>query len=72
MLTPGVRVSRSSNLRPRTGVLAMAASSRVEEDSVLVTSMTGTSETTICCATEETLTVTGIERFCPTVRLIFS
>ena len=35
MLTPGVRVSRSSNLRPRMGVVPIAFSLRVVLDSVL-------------------------------------
>src|SRR5689334_14601598 len=71
MLTPGVSVSKSSNLRPSTGVELTVSSSRVEADSVFVTSTTGTSVTTICCATEETFMVTGILRVCPTVRFTF-
>src|SRR6266567_682697 len=72
MLTPGVSVSKSSNFRPSTGVVATEISSSVEEDSVLVTSTMGTSETTICCATAETFIVTGSVMVRPTVRFTFS
>jgi len=70
--TPGVSVSRSSNLRPSTGVELTVSSLIVEEDSVLVTSTIGTSVTTICCATEETFMVTGKVIVCPMVRFTFS
>src|SRR5258708_6794772 len=72
MLKPGVSVSKSSNFRPSTGVVATEISSSVEEDSVLVTSTMGTSETTICCATAETFIVTGSVMVWPTVRFTFS
>ncbi len=52
-------------------MFAIVLSSRVEEDSVLVVSIVGTSVTIICVATEETFTVTGIEIACPTVRFTF-
>ena len=71
MLTPGVSVSKSSNLRPSTGVVATESSSSVEADSVFVTSTIGTSDTTICCATAETFRVTGMLIVCPTVKFTF-
>src|SRR5229473_515643 len=70
--TPGVSVRRSSNLRPSTGVELTVSSFSVDDDSVLVTSMIGTSVTTICCATAETFIVTGSVMVCPTVRFTFS
>jgi len=69
--TPGVSVRRSSNLRPSTGVELTVSSFSVDDDSVLVTSMIGTSVTTICCATAETFRVTGIEIVWPTVKSTF-
>ena len=68
------RIGDRRNLRSKTlwRPTTAAVSSRVEELSVLVTSTTGTSVTVICCATDEIFTVTGMERTCPTVRLIFS
>ena len=42
MLTFGVSVSRSSNLRPKIGVLLTVISSSVVLDSVLVVSIVGT------------------------------
>ena len=49
----------------------MVASSKVADDSVAVVSITGTSVTMICWATEETFTETGMVSTWPTVRFTF-
>ncbi len=54
MLTPGVSVSRSSNLRPSTGVVAIVASPSVEVEAVVVTSISGAAVTTTSSDTPPT------------------
>ena len=46
-LTPGVSVSRSSNLRPRIGVVSIVVSSSVLADAVRVVSTVGGSAVTV-------------------------
>jgi len=53
-LTPGVSVSRSSNLRPRIGVVAIVRSSSVEAADVRVVSTVGAPLTVTVSATFET------------------
>src|SRR5713226_191138 len=72
ILTPGVSVSRSSNLRPRTGVWLTVSWFSVELDSVFVISTVGVAVTTIRSATAEIFMLTGREMAWPTVRFTFS
>ncbi len=57
MLTPGVRVSRSSNLRPRMGVVAIVVSLSVVETSVRDVSTVGVPVTVTVSVAVETFNV---------------
>ena len=73
MLTPGVSVSRSSNLRPRIGVDAIVASFSVVAAAVRVVSTASeAAETVTVSATAETFIV-GVSRTAsPTLARTFS
>jgi len=72
MPTPGVRVSRSSNLRPSTGVDSTVRSFSVELDSVFVESRTGDPVTVMVCCTVDIFSVSVREMAWPTVSVRFS
>ncbi len=71
MLTPGVRVSKSSNFRPRTGVVAMVTSLSVVVDEAVVMSTSGADVTMTCCDVPATCSVSLSEAVWPTVRVRF-
>ena len=68
MLTPGVSVNRSSNLRPKIGVVLTAVSLSVVLDSVFIVSTVGVAVIVTRSATPETFMATGRLRAWPTVR----
>ncbi len=70
MLTPGVSVSRSSNLRPRIGVVLTAVSLIVVLASVFTVSTVGVVVTVTFSATSEIFSENGIVCVCPTVRAV--
>ena len=68
MLTPGVRVRRSSNLRPRMGRFSTVSSFSVVAAAVRVDSMTrGVPETVTVSDRPETFMAIGKVIVCPTV-----
>ena len=73
MLTPGVSVSRSSNLRPRIGVDSTVSSFSVFAAAVRVESMTRVDDETVTVsATPDTFIAIGRVIDCPTVSTTFS
>src|SRR3954463_9411658 len=72
MLTPGVRVSKSSNLRPRIGVVFTVCSLIVVLASVFTVSTTGVEVIVTRSSTPDTFIVTGKFSVWPTVSSIVS
>ena len=62
MLTPGVSVSRSSNLRPRIGVVAMVVESSVVEAAVRVRSIVGACVVTVTVSETLDTFIVGVRR----------